>query len=82
MVSLFLLLLYWKKAATENMFVINWELLKYEIAKFLRKYFSNLAKIRKLEEHDVINRISFLASKSADTQQVWEAAQVKRNIQK
>uniref|UniRef100_A0A1A8QY68 Reverse transcriptase domain-containing protein n=1 Tax=Nothobranchius pienaari TaxID=704102 RepID=A0A1A8QY68_9TELE len=56
--------LYWDKAQNENLFSTNWELLKYEISKFLRKYSSDLAKKRRLEENDTILKIAFLTSKS------------------
>lgn len=58
--------LYWDKAQCENFFSINWELLKYEIAKFLRKYSSVLAKKRKTEENDTILKIASLTSKPLD----------------
>lgn len=48
---------YWSKAINENSFGLDWELLKYEIAKFLRKYCSDLAKMRKEEEQEVISKI-------------------------
>lgn len=58
--------LYWDKAQCENFFSINWELLKYEIAKFLRKYSSVLAKKRNSEENDTILKIASLTSKPLD----------------
>lgn len=48
---------YWSKAINENSFGLKCELLKYEIAKFLRKYCSDLAKMRKEEEQEVISKI-------------------------
>lgn len=43
---------YWNKALTEKVYSNNWELMKYEIAKYLRKYSGDLAKIRRAEEND------------------------------
>lgn len=48
------------------MFSNNWELLKYEIAKYLRKYGSDLTKKRRAEETDTIFRIASLTSKPVD----------------
>lgn len=41
---------YWNKAINEKLFSNNWELLKYENAKYLRKYGSDLMKKRRAEE--------------------------------
>lgn len=59
--------LYWSKALTNNTFCSNWELLKYEIGKFFRKYSSDLAKKRRSDETQVIQKITCLTSKPIDT---------------
>ena len=48
------------------MYSNNWELLKYEIAKYLRKYSSDLAKRRRAEENGTILKITSLTSKPVD----------------
>ena len=54
---------YWNKALIEKVYSNNWELMKYEIAKCLRKYSGDLAKIRRAEENDIIRKITSLSSK-------------------
>lgn len=49
---------YWKKAVREHSFSNNWELLKFDIGKFMRSYGSALAKLRKAEEEAVISEIA------------------------
>jgi len=49
---------YWSKAKRENHYGLNWELLKYEIGKYLRKFSSNLAKLKRLEEVSIVSEIS------------------------
>jgi len=49
----------------ENYFSVNWELFKYEPAKYLRKL-HNIAKIRKLEEQRVFTGISVMSQISDD----------------
>ncbi len=58
-----LIRLYWNKALAENIFSNNWELLKYELGKFFRKYSSDLAKRRRAEEEEVLHKIAFFTSK-------------------
>lgn len=41
---------YFEKAKTENCYNTNWELFKYEIAKYLRRFSSDLNKSKKAEE--------------------------------
>ncbi len=56
----FLIKCHWQKALNDKCFKKNWELLKFEIAKFLRQYGSSLAKLRKEEETKVITKITTL----------------------
>lgn len=58
---------FFNKAVVENSFSLNWELFKYESAKYFRKLGSKLAKIRKLEEQRVITGISVMSQISPDT---------------
>uniref|UniRef100_A0A3B3I0R1 Reverse transcriptase domain-containing protein n=1 Tax=Oryzias latipes TaxID=8090 RepID=A0A3B3I0R1_ORYLA len=61
-----LIKLYWNKALAEHSFCNNWELLKYELGKFFRKYSSDLTKKRRAVETDVIQKIALLTSKPTD----------------
>lgn len=58
---------YWSKANIENSFGLNWELLKYEIGKYLRKSGAQLVKARKAEEVKIISSITNLSSKDPDS---------------
>ncbi len=51
---------YCNKAKREDSFGLNWELLKYEIGKYLRKCSGNLAKLKCLEEANIVREISFI----------------------
>ncbi len=51
---------YWNKAKQKDSFGLNWELLKYEIGKYLRKCSGNLAKLKRLEEANIVSEISFI----------------------
>ena len=53
---------YWNKALLENVYSNHCELMKYEIAKYLRKYSGDLAKI-KAEENGTILMITSLSSR-------------------
>lgn len=57
-----LIRLHWNKARAENTFGNNWELLKYELGNFFRKYSIDLAKRRRADEKVVIAyiRLHFL----------------------
>lgn len=56
----FLIKCYWQRALNDKCFQKKWELLKFEIAKYLRQYGSSLAKLRKEEETKVITKIATL----------------------
>lgn len=58
-----LILSYWDKAICDKNYCSNWELLKFEIGKFFRKYCSDLAKKRKIDEDTILVNISILLSK-------------------
>ena len=58
-----LIRLHWNKALAENVFCNNWELLKYELGNFFRKYSVELAKKRRADENEVIHKIAFFTSK-------------------
>ncbi len=58
---------YWKKSLTENKFCSNWELLKFELSKFLRTYCSSIAKTKKAEEENIISEITSLTQKNIAT---------------
>lgn len=46
-----------------NSFCFQWELLKFEIGKYFRRFGSNLAKLKKAEENKVVSKILILSSK-------------------
>lgn len=48
---------YWIKAKKEGLFCHNWELLKFEIGKYLRKFSSTLVKSHCLMEEKVVSEI-------------------------
>lgn len=52
---------YWQKAQNDVNYGRNWELLKLEIGKYLRKYGSDLAKSRRRYEEEVISGITSLS---------------------
>lgn len=54
------------KALSDNCFLRNWELFKFEVAKYLREYGSILSKSRKIEETNVITRIIALTQTSPE----------------
>lgn len=51
---------YWQRALNDKCFQKNWELLKFEIEKYLRQYGSSLAKLRKEKDTKVITKIATL----------------------
>ncbi len=55
---------YWNLAQLSNEYCNNWELLKFEIGKFLRNYGSVLAKARKHEEENIISKITAFTQRS------------------
>lgn len=57
---------FFTKAKQEQSFCLNWELFKFESSKYLRKFGSNLAKIRASEEQNIISKISLLTQMSPD----------------
>jgi len=59
--------LYWSKANKENCFGLNWDLLKYEIGKFLRKFGAETVKARKAEELKIVSNITKLSSREFDS---------------
>ena len=58
---------YHNEAICLNKFCSNWELLKFEVAKFLRKYSSHLAKSRRKDEENVVSVISALSQRPPET---------------
>uniref|UniRef100_A0A669D202 Reverse transcriptase domain-containing protein n=1 Tax=Oreochromis niloticus TaxID=8128 RepID=A0A669D202_ORENI len=61
-----LIVYYWNKANREKSFCTNWELFKFEACKFLRRYGSQIAKLRKAEEQEVISRIASYYQRSPE----------------
>lgn len=53
-----LIQIYWERAKSQNVFGHNWELLKYELGKFLRKFGSNIAKQNRLIGDEVLSQLS------------------------
>lgn len=58
--------LYWNKALHENIFGKNWELLKFEIRKFVMKLGGKQAKMRQKEEEEVIAKIIALSKETSE----------------
>lgn len=67
---------FWAKAKGENKYGINWELAKYEISKFLRKFSSNLAKKSRHNENEVISKIGNLLCKNMDNITISEKSEL------
>lgn len=61
-----LLTYYWNKANREKSFCTNWELFKFDACKFLRRYGSEIAKLRKTEEEEVISKIASYYQRSPE----------------
>lgn len=59
--------LYWSKANKENCFGLNWDLLKYEIGKYLRKFGAETVKARKAEELKIVSNITNLSCREFDS---------------
>lgn len=57
---------HWRSALVLDSYCCQWELLKFEICKYLRKFGSNLAKLKKAEENKVVSKIAILSSKSPE----------------
>lgn len=57
---------HWRRALMLNSYCCQWDLLKFEIGKCLRKFGSNLAKLKKAEENKVVSKITVLSSKSPE----------------
>lgn len=57
---------FWSKAKKEKQFCTNWELMKFELGKFFRKFSGNLAKSKRAEELNVVSRITHLSWKTPD----------------
>lgn len=58
---------FWSKARKDKQFGINWELFKFEVGKFLRKFSSSKAKSRRAEEERIVTSISYISKKNPDT---------------
>ncbi len=54
---------YWRRALVLDSYCCQWELLKFEIGKYFRKFGSNLAKLKRAEENKVVSKIAILSSK-------------------
>lgn len=55
---------FWAKAKNERSFGNNWELLKFELGKYFRKFGALLAKSRRAEETNIVSEITQLLQKS------------------
>ncbi len=49
---------FWRKAVLDKEFCSNWELLKFELSKFLKAYESSIVKAKKAEEENLISEIT------------------------
>lgn len=63
---------YWFKAETQKEYGRNWELLKYELGKFLRKFGADLAKEKRATEDDIIVQLAALSQQEALTDEERE----------
>lgn len=63
---------FWIKAKAERVYCKQWELLKFELGKFFRNYCSNLAKLKKAQEEEVISTIANLSSRCPNSLNVEE----------
>lgn len=59
-----IILNHWYKALSEKKFCSNWELLKFETAKYLRKQGSLMAKERRIQEANIIAKLASVSSLS------------------
>lgn len=57
---------YWNKASADKCFFRNWELFKFEVSKYLREFGTSLSKSRKIEETNVISKITALTQISPE----------------
>lgn len=65
--------LHWNAALLQNTFSLQWELLKFEVGKFMRTYSSDLAKSRRRDEEDLCAHIVALSNQNRnlnDSEQV------------
>ncbi len=51
---------YWRSALVLDSYCCQWELLKFEISKYIRKFGSNLIKLKRAEENEVVSKITTL----------------------
>ncbi len=58
---------HWDQAQKDKIYGKNWELLKYEIGKYMRKYGSNLAKSRRKEVENITSEMTSLTSFPPDS---------------
>lgn len=59
-----LIKMFWQKALNEENYGKNWELLKFELGKYLRRYGSELAKSRRRSEEEIISNITTYTMRS------------------
>lgn len=57
---------FWNKATKEKSYSTNWELFKFEVCKFLRRYGSHIAKSRRIEEEEIISKIASFYQRPPD----------------
>jgi len=58
---------FWRQACVEKSDCKNWELFKFEISKYFRRYSSVIAKSRRAEEDQVVVKIASLSQRSPDS---------------
>lgn len=66
----------WNKANEEDNYCSNWELTKYEVGKYFRKFSSDLAKKRKSNESSVICKIASLLAKNVEDMTDFDKAEL------
>jgi len=57
---------FYNKANKEDAFCSNWELLKFEVTKYLRKFGSQIAKHKRAKETEIVVEITKLVNKCRD----------------
>lgn len=65
---------FYKKAKREKSYNTNWELLKFELGKFLRQHGSSIAKTKRAEEEKIISKMSLFYQRRPD--EVWQEDKV------
>lgn len=61
-----LIRVFWNEAVVEERYGVKWELFKFEVGQFFRSYCSSLVKAKRIEEENIISKITALSSLCPD----------------